>query len=389
MNMQPRALPFAQYVEGIVRLLDSVSYNDTNYTSDERLTRLKNVYAATAQFFADPEQQAVISKQVKQKKMDAVMRTSVQVTVYCWPKCSETVQTAISIYFVYIVILDDSSQGPDANMDGFATDLLKGRQQQHPFWRLMTPFLEQFLPLYGPFCSMAILRSTFDYFHGCWIETRNFGGFKGSDYFPLFLRRLNGLGGICGGSLFPKDSVDEQKHFEEIATAIAQIEPMVAFFNDLFSFYKEWDEPRDAINLVNSVANVEGIELEAAFERLIVDTIHSSERLLAVFKDSGSAEIKEIINAFVQGYCTWHFCDTRFRMEEVFKKAESVPYGEQFRRYYQHAMSIGSPRIEDWAPSGATFIKRSVVDTQGHASWHGMNGVNGVNGINGANGLKT
>lgn len=355
--MTDRPFPLAQYVEGVVRLLDSIGYNDNNHTPDARRTALAAVYSATARFFADPGQQDIITKQVKQAKMDVAMRTSVMVTVYCWPKVREEVQIALSIYWVYIVILDDSPVGPDAEMDGFTADLLTGRQQQHPFWKLMAPFLEQrLLPIYGPFCSMTMLRGTLDYFQGCWIETRNFAGFKGSHYFPLFLRRMNALGGFSGASLFPRDVVDEQEHFEEVTTAIAEIEPMAAWYNDLFSFYKEWDQPHEATSLVNSVCKVECIGIDESFDRLIADTVHSSNRLLSVFRESASPEIEAIVNAFVQGYCTWSFCDVRYKMKEVYEQADTVPYGERFRQYYDHAMEVGSLDFEHWAPSGATFI---------------------------------
>jgi trichodiene synthase len=90
---------------------------------------------------------------------------------------------------------------------------------------------------YGSFCSFAILRSTFDYFQGCWIETNDFQGFEGLRYVPHFLRRLNCLGGVCAGSFFPTRQFDEEKLFDQVTTTIAHIEPSVALINDLISFY--------------------------------------------------------------------------------------------------------------------------------------------------------
>lgn len=166
------------------------------------------------------------------------MRTSVQLVVSCWVKVSPQVMVAISISFVYIILLDDSNIDPGPDMGSFSQDLLEGNQQKHPFWRLMNDHLSNFLKHYGSFCELTIIRSTFDYFQGCWIEIHNFQGFPSSHYYSLFLRRVNCLGGICGGSLFPAEDFDERALFKKVISTIPQIELMAAFVNDLVSFDK-------------------------------------------------------------------------------------------------------------------------------------------------------
>jgi trichodiene synthase len=294
------------------------------------------------------------------------MRTCVQLVVFSWVNISPQVMVAISIYFVYTNFLDDNNNDPNPDMGSFSEDLIHDNQQKHPFWRLMNGHFSDLLRHYGSFCGFTIIRSTLDYFQGYWIETRNFQGFLGSHYYPLFLRRLNCLGGICGGSLFPAENFDEKALFEEITTVIAQIEPMVAFVNDLVSFYKEFDNPRDQVSLVTNYCQVEGMTLQQAFDRLTDDAIHSIEQLKVIFDGGKTPAVVDSIHAFVQGHVTWHFCDERYRMREIYERSCETPYGTKFRHYYEAALKVGYIDVRKWAGPTATInsFKESPSSTE-------------------------
>lgn len=347
--MEDSEFPLEHYMGALVRFLDAIKYRDNNYDHDERVRRLQHVYSEIAKHFAQPIQRDTLK--VDPKRLAVAMRTSVQLVVSCWVKVSPQVMVAISIYFVYIILLDDSNIDPGPDMGSFSQDLLDGNQQKHPFWRLMNDHLSNLLKHYGSFCGLTIIRSTFDYFQGCWIEIHNFQGFPGSHYYPLFLRRLNSLGGICGGSLFPAEDFDERALFKEVISTIAQIEPIAAFVNDLVSFYKEFNNPRDQVSLVMNYCEVEGMSLDQAFDRLTEDTIYSCERLMAIFDDGKAPMVADSIHAFVHGYVTWHFCDERFRMREIYERSGTSPNGMKFREYYESATQVGSIDINQWAVS--------------------------------------
>lgn len=347
--MKESEFPLDRYLSALVRFLDAIKYHDDSFGHDERVKHLQYVYSETAKHFAQPIQQQTLK--VEPKKLAVVMRTSVQVTVYCWVKVSPQVMVAISIYFVYIVLLDDSNIDPGPDMASFSQDLLDGKQQKHPFWRLMNGHLSDFLQHYGSFCGLNILRSTFDYFQGCWIETHEFQGYPGSHYYPLFLRRLNGLGGISGASLFPAEDFNERALFKEITSAIAQIDPMVTFVNDLISFYKEYDSPRDQVSLVANYCQVEGISLNQAFDRVTEDTISSCEQLLNLLADGQAPAVADSIRRFVHGYVTWHFSDPRYRMREIYERSGESADGIKFREYYESATKVGSIDSKEWAVS--------------------------------------
>jgi trichodiene synthase len=296
-----------------------------------------------------PEQKALVTAQ--SERMNAIMRTSSQVVVYCWARCSLDVMVAISIYFVHIVFLDDSTSNPSTLMLTFGCDLIEGKPQKHPFWSMMNAHLSKLLSYYGGFCSLAILRSKLDYFQGCWVEQHNFHGYPGSECFPGFLRRLNDLGGICGGSLFPATDFDEETLFPQITTAIAELEIPVAFINDLMSFYEEYDNPRDEVNRISIWCTTENLTISESFERLTEATCRGSKRVLNLLSESDGKDprLSETIRAFIHGYVTWHFCDQKFRFQEVYEQCGDSPEELKFRTYYERAMAVRIIDFKEWA----------------------------------------
>lgn len=122
----------------------------------------------------------------------------------------------------------------------------------------------------------------------------------------------------------------------------------MVFVNDLISFYKEFDDPRDQTSLVKNYCHVEGISLDQALDRLTRDTILRCEQLLAVFEGK-DPKMLDTLKAFVQGYVTWHLCDKRYRINEVYERAGDSPAGVKFRHYYEEAKKVGSVDLGDWA----------------------------------------
>ncbi|KAF2136445.1 uncharacterized protein K452DRAFT_322438 [Aplosporella prunicola CBS 121167] len=330
--MAGQPFPLKSYLSALNRFLDTIDYNDTNYTRPERVHHNKHVYIETARHFAQPGIQKTLGVSVKH--LETMIRTIVLTATNGWPKS----------------LLDDSTDGdPHAQMASFYEDLVQGRTQRHPWWRLLNEQMPIVLQHYGSFCQLNLIRSTTDFFTGCWVEQHSFQGYPGSNEYPLFLRRLNGLGHSVGALLFPSALFDERTLFKEIATATAQVDPVAYFVNDLCSFYKEWEEPRDQTNLVKNWCAVDGIDMDSALARLADETIRCVERLLGVFEGKNAA-VRDTLAAFANGYVTWHFCDHRYRLDEVYELAEGLgEEGEKFRRYFETARDAGFVPLENWA----------------------------------------
>ena len=158
--MTDKTFPVKYYLETVVRFLDTMNYHDTNYTHNERVNNLHYAYSKTAAHFAQPLQQSTLK--VSPKRLQASLQTIVAMVVYSWAKVSPEVMADLSIHYTYMLILDDSTDDPDATMKSFYNDLLQGRPQAHPWWRLVNSQFPKVLKHYGPFCSLNLVRSTVD-----------------------------------------------------------------------------------------------------------------------------------------------------------------------------------------------------------------------------------
>lgn len=205
---------------------------------------------------------------------------------------------------------------------------------------------DQMIPL--PTCAV---------FQGCWVEKYKFHGFRGSSNFPGFLRRLNGLGHVTAGTLFPSREFDDQaqRQFEQIVSAIAEIEPYVALVNDLLSYFKEFGDSREQVNLVRNWAYVDDMPVEDAFQRLADETIRTGERLVTMVKDFDPG-FRETVLGFVHGYVSWHFCDQRYRMADISQLASHLDSAEaaRFCEYYETTMRAWGFGIDEWAKAGCS-----------------------------------
>ncbi|KAG0154643.1 hypothetical protein PDIDSM_02860 [Penicillium digitatum] len=372
--MTRQAFPFEDYLNSVVRFLDTMEYYDTNYTAEERVSKLHYVYTNTAKHLAHYDRQ----KQIKMSpnNLQALIQVTVAMVVYGWATVSENVMVDLSIHFTYVLILDNSTDdNPAKSLESFHNTMLAGLPQEHPWWQMVNNHFPLVLRHYGPYCGLTLIRSTADcsysssfptthvtdivackVFQRCLVEQHNFMGFPGSLNYPIVLRRMNPLGQCIGSSIFPKERFDENELFSEITAGIAEMENWMVSVTGLLSFYKEFDEPRDQANLVDNYAWSNKITPEGPLENLTTDTIVDSEQLLAAFRDK-DPRISQTLSTFCQGYVTWHLCDPRYRLEELHSfGGESTEVSAKFHNYLQSAKEAGSVDPEAWAyPSVASL----------------------------------
>lgn len=158
--MSQKPFPTETFVATVVQLMDTIQHNDVNYTHDERVGRLSYAYKKAASYFAQPHVREML--QVKPKKLQAALQTITGMVVYCWVNASPELCAALTIHYTYTMILDDSEDDPYSSMRDFFGDMVNGRQQKHPWWKLVNDHFPDVLKHYGPFCSLNIYRSTVD-----------------------------------------------------------------------------------------------------------------------------------------------------------------------------------------------------------------------------------
>ena len=123
----------------------------------------------------------------------------------------------------------------------------------------------------------------------------------------------------------------------------------------MISFYKEFDDERDQTNLVNNYCHTKGISIEQALEKLTQDTIHDSVQLMVVFEGK-DPKLEATLKAFIQGYITFHKCDKRYRMNEVYESCGDGPIAEKFRQYYGKARKAGEVPLKEWTTPSLTTL---------------------------------
>lgn len=139
--------------------------------------------------------------------------------------------------------------------------------------------------------------------------------------------------------------------------------------NDLFSFYKEYFTERDQTSLVNNYVACDGITMEQALDKLCKDTIRSSEEIIQVFHDK-DPKMYEILSRFIQGYITWHLCDDRYRLVEVYESAGDDSIAQRFKKYVESARRVGLIDPAKYCrPSVAELCHRKMAMQPTSRSW--------------------
>lgn len=152
--------PIDCYLSSIVRILDTINYNDQNFTAQERKDKLHYAYTKAAKHFAQPEQQRCF---IDKKRVQAAVETCSRCVVYSYPNFSNEVAADLTTIFAYVTILDDDFDNPSESMKNFFNNMQAGKPQENVWWRLIN---EQALPAllahYDSYCAFNIYRSHLD-----------------------------------------------------------------------------------------------------------------------------------------------------------------------------------------------------------------------------------
>lgn len=202
-------------------------------------------------------------------------------------------------------------------------------------------------------------------FQGCWIDRHNLQGLDGAHDYPQFLRRLNGLGQFVGASLFPGTQARERELMVQITSVMPHLEHWEIFVNDVMSFYKEFDCLDDQAILVrNYVRCGPEASIEEGLNRIANDSIARTEILCRVFCDNKDMEpqVAATVEAFCQGYITWHLSEPRYRLRELGERAGDSATARKFREYLDTAAQAAVD-AEHWAyPSIAAMAEMQARD---------------------------
>lgn len=159
-TIRPTDFPLERYVAGLLRVMDKIEYNDTNYSASDRLSVLRHCWTKGAQYFAQPHVQDVLG--LDTKFLDTRLSTIVLMVVYSWSTVPLEAKGDLVIYYAFTILLDDCPEDYTSMMRTFSEDCLTGRTAQHPWLQLLHQQTLETMKHYGSYCSLNILRSTFD-----------------------------------------------------------------------------------------------------------------------------------------------------------------------------------------------------------------------------------
>jgi trichodiene synthase len=127
------------------------------------------------------------------------------------------------------------------------------------------------------------------------------------------------------------------------------------------SFYKEFDDPHDQISLVNNYCHVEGLTLDQSLEKLTSNTLSVTEQIMSVFADK-DPRLVDTLTRFMHGYITWHLCDKRYRISEIYERTQDDEAGRKFRHYFDEACKTGKVDPAEWTvPTVTSLITQEEV----------------------------
>ena len=164
-------------VAAIVKVLDAVHYNDTNYPiRAARVDALRALWAPVATHFEHQLKSGEL--RINLKILQGAIRTCAKFVVFCYPKLPLSARIDLAIFLTYFCFFEDdtahdSAPTPAIGMGSFFQDLLAGKEQRQPFWRSIQSHMPKFFEHYGSFCQLAIYRGALDWYQGTWMESLN------------------------------------------------------------------------------------------------------------------------------------------------------------------------------------------------------------------------
>lgn len=151
----------------------------------------------------------------------------------------------------------------------------------------------------------------------------------------------------------------------QITSLMPNLEHWEVFVNDIMSFYKEFDCVDDQAILVRNYTRCgPQASIEEALGRVARDAISRSEILCRAFRDNKGAEphVAATVEAFCQGYITWHLSSPRYRLREFGERAGDSAAARKFREYLDAGAQAGVD-VEHWAyPSVAAMAEAQLSE---------------------------
>ncbi|KAL4864050.1 isoprenoid synthase domain-containing protein [Aspergillus spectabilis] len=240
---------------------------------------------------------ATIIEQVHQKRC---IETAVTMTSYTYPFASSMVQEAIATFAAYAISIDDLTSEFAGDLQLYATNLTRGRPQEHSLLQGFTHHLSDQSQIFGPYGGDMIIKGALEFISSAVVEAEHMDTLRlprNATDFLLPFRAKTGVAEPFAFFCFPRDTHPKPRDLEKYIAVVPTIMLFLDYVNDILSFYKEHMKPGDSASFVKSYARLHRISLDHALRQIKVQAIEVVRRLRSICADDPELPTDE--NAWV------------------------------------------------------------------------------------------
>ncbi|KAL8962835.1 MAG: hypothetical protein Q9193_000824 [Seirophora villosa] len=274
------------------------------------------------------------------------------------------VRKAVAVYDAFQMAMDDV---PDDNnsLDHLCSQLATSEGVSHPAWKEFFKFLPNLFQHYGPYAQTTLLRGALEFMQATCLERTLFKGYPESKY-PDYLRRMSAQGPVQAVVCFPESEFPQERFLPIIATIEAELEYFVGTVNDLFSFYKESENPFERTNypLTQSACTQQGVA--EVLHECLEAAIACQDRVMQILAGVGDGSVLRRVKRFFIGYTRYHLACPRYKIASLCKES-----GNETLAHF-HKMScrtMGTPvesseLVHDTTPKSRKMHSRSKAPSR-------------------------
>ncbi|KIK56932.1 hypothetical protein GYMLUDRAFT_1012408 [Collybiopsis luxurians FD-317 M1] len=200
---------------------------------------------------------------------------------------------------------DDKFLKDTKSLDMFYSRILRGQPQEDRVLDAFVDLLEETYRYYPPATAGIMVSSMINLVNAVLLDYQT-AGMKVSaaaNNYPMFTRRLSGVGELYGIAAFPPEV-----RVEAFIQAVPDLSTLVINGNDILSFYKE-EMVGESGNYISLLAKSRGCQKQDVFHDLIQEVVEAHKRILRIL-DSDKAAL-DAYSKFVPGYMEFHFAEER------------------------------------------------------------------------------
>ena len=234
----------------------------------------------------------------------------------CIPNQPLELKVYVAVYTWLFMGIDDMFLS-SPELQTFTLKFGTGEPQGHPHLDCIARLLKFETPnFFGPCLTNLIICSTLDGMNGHIIESNFPHGFPRSiSGFSAWIRGKSGYGDAYGCFIFSEREFPENEWLGCYIQGLPNIGNVIAYANDVLSFYKERVVRRE-MSSISNLAEENGCDVIVSLKDLCARTVAMTLDVRRGYAGEGDALVKAF-DSYMDGYIKWHLDSNRYRLGEI------------------------------------------------------------------------